>query len=217
VITADLLVDLARRFVLRPDETVEWRKDFPDGPAVDLETADRSFSVRVTRNWLRVQQAPWVEAVVVVRRDDQNFEGQPPTDVILVPHDGAAVHLTDPDAVASLGTRLHRGDLDPAAYAEILVHCQWPGGWQKRLVLDPAAWRGEYPAEAPVPSVAAPRAWQDNGELFTSFFASRENAEVVGGRTVLDVTEWSVRVPRDAPATWELRPVATAVALMPPW
>jgi hypothetical protein len=217
MITAELLVDLARRFLLRDDEAIGWRKDFPDGPTVDIETADRSFSIRVVRGWLRIEQVPWVEAVVVAQRDDQDLEGPPPNEVILVLGDGTAVHLNVPHAAAALATRLHRAELDAEAYAEVLVQCQWPGGWSKRLVLDPVRWRAEYPAEAPLPPVAAPRTWPDDGDLCLSFFASRESAEAVGGRSVLDVAEWSVRAPADAPATWQLRAVVAAAPLMPPW
>jgi hypothetical protein len=127
------------------------------------------------------------------------------------------MHLNDRATAAELGPRLHRGDLDPVAFAEIVVLGQWPGGWQTVVVVDPPQWRGRYPAQAPLPPVEAPRTWRDGEELQLSFFASREYAEAVGGRAVLDVTAWSVRVPAGAPATWELRPVATAVPLMPPW
>jgi hypothetical protein len=217
MITADVLVDLARRFLLGDGETIEWMKDYPDGPALDIETADRSYSLRVARDWLRIGQAPWVAAVVVAHRDDVRSEGPRPQDVFLVPVDGTPLHLDDPGTAAVLGVRWRRGDVDAAAYAEVLVQCHWPGGWHRQVVLDPATWRSGYPAEAALPAVEAPRTWHEDGDLRLSFFASREYAEVAGGRSVLDVAEWSVRVPADAPATWERRPVATARPLMPPW
>jgi hypothetical protein len=217
MITTALLVELVRRFVLYQDEPIVWSRQFPDGPAVAVETTDRSFMVSVVRDWLLVEQAPWVAAVVVASRMDQVVEGAVLKFPFLVQSDGTAVDLDDARAVAALGMRLHRGDLDVAAYAELLVQCQWPGGWNARLVLDPVAWRGEYPAEAKLPQVEGMRTWREAGSLWIRFFGSRENTVVVGGRSVLDVAAWSVRAPVGEPATWAIRPVAEAVPVLPPW
>jgi hypothetical protein len=211
------LVDLVRRFVLFDDETIEWRKDFPDGPVVDLETSYRVFSVSVVRGRLGVEDAPWVEAVVVATREDQEIEGPGSQWIFLVLADGAAVPLDDPDAIAALGPRVAAGDLDPVAFAELLAECQWPGGWSKRVVLDPPEWRAAYPAEAPLPELEPFRVDRVGDEVRLVFDTSREQSVVVGGRPVLDVARWSVLARRDAPATWQRRPVADEVPLMPPW
>jgi hypothetical protein len=92
MVAAALLVDLARRYVLGPDEPITWMREFPDGPAVDIEAAERSYSLRVARNWL-VEREPWVDAVVVVRRDDLDVDGPAPREVLLVPHGEAPVRL----------------------------------------------------------------------------------------------------------------------------
>jgi hypothetical protein len=212
-----LLIDLMRRFVLFSDERIVWSRAFPEGPATALETTDRLFMVQVVRDWLLVEQAPWVAAVVVAQREDQVVEGAPPQYTFLVQRDGSAIFLDDPQAVAAIGRRLHHGDLDVTTYAELLVRCQWPGGWSKRLVLDPVAWRGQYPTEAKLPQVEAVRTSSEDGALRIRFFASRENTVVVGGRPVLDIAAWSVRAPADGLVTWEIRPVAEAVPLLPPW
>jgi hypothetical protein len=217
MITATLLVDLLRRFVLLDDEPIVWSKDWPDGPMVDLQTTDRYFTVQVEPDWLLVRQAPWAEAVVVATRKDVMVDGGGPRRTFLVQGDGAVIDLDDTRAVAELGMRLHRGELDVAAYAQVLVNCQWPGGWRKRHVLDPVAWRREYPDEARLPQAEAMLTSRADGTLHIRFYASRENALVVGGRPVLDVTAWTVRVRADEPATWEVRPVAEAVPLRPPW
>lgn len=218
VISAELLADLLRRFVLLDDEAVVWSKEFPDRPLVDVDTTDdRSFSIQVVRDWLLVERALWVEAVVVASREDQEVEGPSLRQTFLVQGDGTAVWLDDPRAAAALGMRLHSGDLDVAAYAELLVRCQWPGGWHARPVLDPAAWRLEYPVEAVLPPVEPVRTWHEDGTLRIRFFASRESTLTVGGRPVLDVAAWSVRAPADQPATWEIRAVAEAIPLLPPW
>lgn len=217
MITAHLLTDLVRRFILFDDETIVWVKHYPDGPALAVETTAQILSVEVVRNWLWVEKAPWVEAVVVASRQDQVVEGPPLKDVFLVQTDGTPIDLADRQAVAALGMRLHRGDLEMAWYADLLVQCQWPGGWSARVVTDPDAWRADYPAQAKLPPVEAMRTSQDDGALRARFFASREHTVVVGGRSVLDVAAWSVRAPENQPATWQLRPVAEAVPLLPPW
>jgi hypothetical protein len=212
------MVDLVRRFVLLDDETIEWQKDFPDGPAVDLETSDRVFSVKVVRDWLRVDREPWVAGVVVASREDQEVEGPPSRDVFLVLADGSAVHLTDQAAMAALGTRVGRGELDAVAYAELLVEGGWPGGWSKRVIVDPGAWRAGYPAEAALPPVEPFAATPvESGGVRLAFFTSREQTRVVGGRAVVDVAQWSVLAPSDAPATWQRHAVADEVPVEPPW
>ncbi|MFC7548803.1 hypothetical protein [Plantactinospora sp. GCM10030261] len=218
MITVESLVDLTRRFVLRQDETIEWMTSFPEGPVLDVETADRAYTVRVVQGLLQVEKEPWLEAVVVASREDQDIDGPTPREIFLVSRAGAVVRLADPDEVARIGERLPAGGLPPLAYAEILVHGQWPGGWSKRVVSDPEAWRDAYPAEAPLPSIGAPHlAVSDGGILTLSFAASRERAEAAGGRTVLDVSEWSVRALANAPATWRWELVAEAVPVKPPW
>jgi hypothetical protein len=107
--------------------------------------------------------------------------------------------------------------LHPVAYMELLMEGQWPGGWSKRLVRDPRDWRADYPAEAALPLVDEPRVKRAGVLVSLTFTASRERAQAAGGRTVLDVVEWSVRAPAGEPATWQRRPLADAVPLMPPW
>jgi hypothetical protein len=216
MIDTGLLVDLARRFVLRDDEAIVWRKDFPDGPAVAFETDEWMFSVRQVRGFLGVERAAWVAGVVVATRDDVTVEGGAPRDVILVPRMGTPLHLNDATTAALLGVRVSGGDLEPLAYGEILVECHWPGGWLKRVVHDPVAWRAEYPSQERLPIVAAPVVRSTDVGHRLTFHSSRENTVVTGGRTVLDVAGWSVLTSSDAPASWQVRPVARAVPIQPP-
>jgi hypothetical protein len=210
-VTTDRLVDLARQHVLRPDETVEWTKAFPEGPTVYLDTADRSFTIQVVHGEFRAEHLPWVAAIVAVSRQDQDLEGPPPRDYFII-RDTGDVLLAD-----DLGPLLHTGELSEFAYMELLVKMQWPGGWAKRVILDPAAWRADHPAEATLPPVTVPRVERLGDAINLTFAASRERAEAVGGRTVLDVQEWTVRATTDAPATWQRHTIADAVPLMPPW
>jgi hypothetical protein len=208
MITPGLLIDVVRRFVLLEDEPIVWSKEWPDGPQVAIETPYRMYSIRVARDHLLVGRAPWVEAVVVATRDDPELCAMY-WHTFLVESDGTMVNLDDRPSVAMLGTRLHRGELDVQAYAELLVECQWPGR-VKRLVLDPVAWRAEYPAEARVPRVEAIQTSRVDGELLIRFFSSKEPAP-----KILDVAAWSVRVHADRPAVWEIQPVAEGITLLP--
>ncbi|GAA2611647.1 hypothetical protein GCM10010399_48150 [Dactylosporangium fulvum] len=220
MVSGAVLLDLLRRFVFFDDETVVWSKYYAPHPALAVETSDRLFNVRVVPDLLRVGAAPWVEALVVAIREDQEVEGPAPQDVFLLRTDGEALHLRDPGTVAALGALVVTGDLDPVAYAEVLASCQWPGGWFKQVVTDPAAWRGEYPPEADLPQVEAPQVRDTDDATQLTFFASRQTTEVVGGRPVLDVSRWTVRIPKaphGAPAAWDCAAVADAVPLAPPW
>ncbi|GAB3856336.1 hypothetical protein [Dactylosporangium cerinum] len=106
-IGADRLVEFARRHVLRDDETIEWMKAVGDGtdtPVVALSTAERGLSVRVVRGLLQAERASFVAAVVAVTREDEDFDGPPPREYLLMRHDGTAVRLADAGAVAALGS-----------------------------------------------------------------------------------------------------------------
>ncbi|MEV6923767.1 hypothetical protein AB0M46_04535 [Dactylosporangium sp. NPDC051485] len=84
--------------------------------------------------------------------------------------------------------------------------------WVEALVV---AIREDQEVEGPAPQV---RDTDDATQL--TFFASRQTTEVVGGRPVLDVSRWTVRIPKaphGAPAAWDCEAVADAVPLAPPW
>ena len=217
MIAADELVELARRHVLDADETIQWMKAFPEVPSVHIDTEERSFTVKVVSGLLRVEEEPWVRAVVAASREDEDLEGPPPREYFLLRDDGAEIRLREADQVAALGPLLHEGRIREIAYLELLMEGQWRGGWSKRLVVDPESWRATYPAEAAVPRVDGPRVERGDGLVSLTIAASRERAEAPGSRTVLDVVEWTVRAPADEPATWQRRVIADAVPLMPPW
>lgn len=179
------LWDLARRFILFEDESIVWSKEFADGPGLHFETDGRSFTVELAKGWLRVEQAPWLAAVVVATRDDVLIDGPSPTHLFLMQNDGTEIELGDPAAVAALGSRLHRDELYPVAYAELLVHSEWPGGWRAQPVTDPMAWRLDYPAEAKLPAVEPIRTTGEDGGLRIRFFGSRETTATAGSRRVL--------------------------------
>ena len=121
MITNDVLLDVLRRHVLVPGEQIEQIKEWPGEVAVAVTTNQRYF--RVTAGQPNARGAGSLgRGVVIATRGDIEYEGLPETDGVLVLADGASVYLDDPAAVAELGRRLGL-DLDPAAFAEILV--QW--------------------------------------------------------------------------------------------
>jgi hypothetical protein len=203
MVTAETLIELVRGSVLRPDEPVTWAKEYPDGPAVSIETASRILIVRTADDWL-VNDAPWVAAVVVVTDETEDSHGPPPERVFLLLDDDAVVDLDDGREVAAFGRVLRDAGLDPLAYAEILVRCQWPGPGRREVVTDPRAWRVSLPAGVSVPSsVEAVRTWDDeHGDRWLVFHAARTDV----GATGVEVVVWSVRVPPTGPATWLRRP-----------
>lgn len=202
--TADL-IELVREAVLGPDETITWAKEFPDGPAVSVQTPERVLFVQTTDDWL-VGRADWVEAVVMITREDEDTHGPPPRRVFLVLDDGSPLDLDDPRQVAVLGRAVREAGLDPLAYAEVLIERHWPGAGPRTVVTDPGAWRAALPAGAPEPPpVQAPRMWDDEqGDRWVAFHAARQDPDTTGP----EVTLWSVRVPPTGPATWLRRPAA---------
>jgi hypothetical protein len=200
MVTTATMIDLARRFVLRPDESVEWTKELSDGPAVVLQTPERMLFLRLVDDLWRIALLPWVSALVLVTREDLDHAA-PYQRLLVLPEAGEPIDLADPAQVAELGRRLRDGSLDPLAYAEILVECQWPAPGVRRVVADPA----NLPAGAPQPPGLRPvEMWDDpHGARWLAFCACREDPDTAG--SAAEVTLWSVRVPSDGPATWVRR------------
>ncbi|GIJ67880.1 hypothetical protein [Virgisporangium ochraceum] len=205
MVTTQDLIELVREAVLPPDEAVTWAKEFPDGPAVSVRTAERILFAQTTDDW-SVGRAPWVAAVVVVTREDEDTHGPPSRRMFLLLDDGSPLDLDDPRQVAGLGRALRDDGLDPLAYAEILIERHWPGPGPRAVVTDPREWRAALPAGAPEPPpVQAPRVFDDeHGDRWVAFHAARQDPDAAGP----EVTLWSVRVPPTGPATWLRRPAA---------
>jgi hypothetical protein len=201
MITTGTLLELAG-IVIRPDEAITSAKEFPDGPAVSVQTPERILLVQVVRDWLRIGSAPGVAGVVTVTREDVDHAGER---VFLLLDDETPIDLDDPGAMAELGRALRFGGLDPLAYAEILVERHWPAPGPREVIVDPQAWALSVGRSGP--PVQAPRVWDDEqGDRWLAFYASRQDTDATGP----DVTLWSVRVPPDGQATWLRRPAAGA-------
>lgn len=200
MVTTASLVDLARRFVLRPGESVESVTEFADGPAAFVVTPARSLWIRSVRDWLAAERLLWVSAVVVVTREDQDAVPAHRR-VFLLPDDGDPVDLGDPAQVADLGRRVRDGSLGAEAFAEILIECQWPVGGVRVLVTDPERPPANPPAGADGLAKLQPlRMWDDeHDDRWVAFCALRaEEAST-------EVTLWSVRIPADGVARWVRR------------
>lgn len=207
MVSTQTLMELVRGSVLDPDEPITWVKEFPDGPAVGVQTPERVLFAQVDTGW-RVLDTPGVAAVVVVRREDRDTGGPSARRWFLLfdddPFAERAVDLDDPRAVARFGRSLRDGALDPVAYAEILAERHWPGAGPRQVVTDPAAWLATLPADRPgPPPVRPPRTWDDEyGDRWLAFHAARQDPDADGP----DVVLWTVRVPPAGPATWLRRP-----------
>ena len=92
--------------------------------------------------------------------------------------------------------------MDPVAYAEILVEYQWTANGVREVVTDPAAPWPDLPAGAlDLPAVRPPKTWDDDhGDRWLAFAAVRRYPDAPDQG--VEVTLWSVRVPRDGPASW---------------
>jgi hypothetical protein len=208
MITNDVLLDLLRRHVLWPGEQIKGVKDWPGEVGVAVTTSQRYFSVDVDHRML-LGQAPWVAGVVIATRGDLEYEGLPETDGVLVLGDGRSVSLTDPDAVAELGRRLE-SDLDPAAFAEVLVawHPWTTAATSVLLERDQLRRQLDRPD---LPTFEPPQLYPVDGGLVLTFFSSMLHVHDLGANTLLTVYEWTVLVPTGSPARWERRAVLDAV------
>jgi hypothetical protein len=217
MVTAPMLVDLVTRYVLGPDESLTWTREYPDESAVDLEVGDRSYSVRVWPDLL-IARMPWVDAVVVVRRDDPDVDGPAPREVLLVCVDGSVVRLTNLEEVGLLGMRVFDESLDPISYPEILVELHWPVEGPKRLVTDPDEWREQLPPGADVAGVGWPTTWsEEDGTRWMAFFSSHENPTAYGDQPLVEVYHWTVRFEAGETASWANAWLPPEAKVIPPW
>ena len=180
------ILDLVRRHVLWAGEEVEHVRDWPDGLA--LTTSFRHLAGGPEPDAWAVGRAPWVLDVVVLTRDDLAVEGVPERYGFLLLADGTDVALHDPAAVTELGRRLLE-DLDPLAYAEILVQFHPHSSAERGVETDRPPWSRRTP------------------DGLTVGFRSVARHRSARGATLTDRTEWTVEVPVGGPARWSTRPV----------
>jgi hypothetical protein len=210
-VTSELMLDLFARYVLEPGERIESTRVWPGGSAVAVHTDARSFRIR-PNSGLLLREAPWVEAVVLARRVDLEIGGRPETHAVVAEVGGGAVYLNDAGQVAELGPRVHR-DLDPRAYAEVLVEYHpWSRAWPT-LILDRAQLRSQF-GHPELPDAEPPSVRPTQTGLELSFLSAAVSAPQYA-KGDLTVYAWTVDVPRDAPARWRRRPMLEGVSLEP--
>jgi hypothetical protein len=208
MVRAGTLLELARS-IAGPGEPMISATEYPDGPAVVVQTAERILFARVVPDRLRIGSAPGVAGIVAVTREDIDHAGER---LFLLFDDETPLDLDDQRAVADLGRALREPWLEPLAFAEILVQRHWPAPGPREVITDPEAWAGSLSVGPPgPPPVQAPRFWDDErGDRWLAFYAARRDPTAPDPDTALDVTLWSVRVPPAGPVTWLRRPAAYA-------
>jgi hypothetical protein len=116
----DVLLDAFTSHVLEEGDRVTGFEPWECGRTALVRTRWRRYTVEVRADWLLIGREPWVDAVLVATRMDQDLCAPPDAAVLLVRADGGVVRLDDAGAVAELGRRVH-ADLDPVAYADVLA------------------------------------------------------------------------------------------------
>lgn len=206
MINNEILLELFKRYVQYEGEQVKNVKTWPNSVGVVVETDGRFLSIRDDKEFLLIGQAPWVDAVAVVEREDVFTHGQHETDTIVVATDARGYYLNDATVVAELGQRVFT-DLDPAAYAEVLVTYH-PWSIARRELVRAADHLSERLGIPDGPEVAPLTEIEINNGMALSFFSTTVYAPSIGASLLCDVYQWRVDIPRDGNAVWGRRLVA---------
>jgi hypothetical protein len=200
-LTGDECVELFQQHLMYDDERVQNAFTAPGGRELLVQTTGGEFTLRVIPSFLRIGAAGWVRSLLVVEHDHIRAAGRPQDDVLAVGSDGSVLHLNSEPVAAELGKRLY-DDLDPAAYAEILVkYHPWSSAWCD-VITEPDRVRREwgYPE---IPDVAVPRVIRQGTGLRLSFHSSGIYQHGVAAARMLKINSWTVDVWRDQPARWQ--------------
>jgi hypothetical protein len=206
VINNEILLELFNRYVRFDGETVTDVKTWPDSLGVVVATEGRLLSVRSDSDFLQLGREPWVDALVVVEREDVLSHGQHETDAIVIGTDARGHHLNDPTAVAELGQRVGT-DIDPAAFAEVLV-AYHPWSVARRELVRSADQLSTRLGITAGPEVGPPAEVPANNALALAFFSTAVYAPMLGAPLRCDVYQWRVDIPRGGNAVWGRRLVA---------
>ncbi len=207
----EVILDLMQRHVLWDGEGVERVRNWPDGVA--LTTPLRHFVAGSEPDRWLVSREEWVDDVVVSTRDDLIIEGQAERFGFLLLTGGRDVYVNDPAATAELGGRLADG-MDPVAYAQILVQFHPYSSAMRAVLTESDDLRRRFGRED-LPDVQPPRIGQTAEGLTLTFSSSTQYVRMLGGAPLLDLTEWTVKVPTGEVAQWESRLVAKEIQLDP--
>jgi len=214
VTTNAVIVDLMKRYVLRADEEVERARLWPDGLALTTSIGRHMVAGSEPGAWL-VSQEEWVDDVVIADRDDLIVcgGGNPPErHAFLLLADGGDVYVNDPAAVAELGRRL-AGDINPTAYAELLVEFHPYSSAVRKVLSRPDELR-QLIGHEDVPDIEPPRVRQTQAGLLLTFSSTCQYRWPLEG-PLLDLMTWTVQVPSGEPAQWKSQLVAQRLPLDP--
>ncbi len=215
VTTNAVILDLMKRHVLWEDEEVERVRYWPDGLALTTSIGRHMVAGSEPDAWL-VSQEEWVDDVVIANRDDLIVYGGGGNPVerhgFLLLADGGDVYVNDAVAVAELGRRL-AGDINPMAYAELLVEFHPYSSAVRKVLSRPDELR-QLIGHEDVPDIEPPRVRQTPAGL-TLIFSSTCQYRWPAEGPLLDLMTWTVQVPAGEPAQWETRIVAQRIRLYP--
>lgn len=206
MIDNDLLLDLFHRYVRFDGEQITNTKAWPDLVGLFVETDARLLSIRNDRAFLEIGRAPWVDALVVIEREDAFTSGEHETDVVLVAHDQTTLHVNDAATVAQLGCRIPV-DLDASAFAQLLVRYHpWSVATQNLVVS--ADYLRAHLGITDGPAVEPLAVGTSDAGLTLRFYSTAEWLSVPGRAGLCDVYRWQATVPDDGRAMWERHVVA---------
>jgi hypothetical protein len=208
VVDNEQMLDAVRHHVLHASERIENVHEWPGQSGLVVYTSSRDFAVALDRRML-ISRAEWVAGLVVATREDVETEGLPETYGVLLLTDGSAIDLSDERAVSEIGRRVG-SDLDPVAFAEILVAWHPWATAVTAVILE----RGQVQralGRSDLPTFEPPMLSPIDGGLVLTFFSSMLHSRELGGKTRLTVYEWTVLVPTGGEARWERRAVLDGV------
>ena len=209
MITNDVLIDLLRRYVLRPGEQIERTKEWPGDVAVAVTTNQRYFRVKPDTRML-ASRSPGVSGLVIATRGDLEYEGLPETDGVLMLADGASVYLNDP----AEGRRLRGAGWSPIWIRWRSRRSSWRGTPWTTAATEVIVERDQVQRaldRSDLPMFEPPTISPIDGGLVLTFFSSMLHARDLGANTLLTLYEWTVLIPTGEPARWERRVVLDAV------
>ncbi|MEV6905851.1 hypothetical protein [Amycolatopsis sp. NPDC051071] len=208
----DQCVELFQKHLMYKDERVEKAFIGASGRELFLSTNNGDFSLRLTPGFLRIGGAEWVRQLLVVTDESIQAAGRPQEEVLVICHDGSVLHVNAEPVAAELGRRLYDDDLDPAAFAEILVKFHpWSSAWCD-VITEPDRVRKEwgYPE---IPDVAVPRVSRQGTGLRLSFHSSGIYQHGRASARMLKISSWTANIWRDQPARWQSELVVRDIML----
>ena len=200
------ILELMRHHVLWPDEPIERVREWPDGVA--LTTPMRHFVAGSEPAGWAATRADWVTDLILATRDDLIVHGEPERFGFLLPANGAEIYLNDSEQLAELGRRVP-DQLDPIAYAELVVSFHTYSSAVRRVITDPVTLYERYDPED-LPPVQLPRLDRGDGTIVLTFAVSIEYRRPIVGE-LLDLSAWTVTIPGSRPARWESELIAERI------